>query len=66
MKHEPDPELVEQFRLLEAKIDEAAETIVRLRLENAELRRQLDAARQSRQQALERLDDVLDKLDTVA
>ncbi len=65
MKKGPDEDLIEQFRLLESRIDAALELIVRLKEENQELRGRLAEAERVQQKAVQRIDAVLDKIDVL-
>ncbi len=61
----PSPELVEQFRQLEARIDEAVRLIVRLKKEKQELEARLEEATRTRAEAARRIDDLIDKIDSL-
>ncbi|MEO0080051.1 MAG: hypothetical protein ABIK44_05190 [candidate division WOR-3 bacterium] len=54
--------LEEDFRRLEERIDAVLALVARLRQENQHLREQLDEARCRRQEAIERLNIILDKI----
>ncbi|MEO0082046.1 MAG: cell division protein ZapB [candidate division WOR-3 bacterium] len=59
------PGVVECFAELERRIEAAIGLVTRLREENRELARRLAEAEQSRKQAAERIDSVLDKLEAM-
>ncbi len=59
----PSPELVEQFRLLEARIDEAVRRIAQLKKDKQELEARLAEASRVRSEAARRIDDLIDKID---
>ena len=61
----PSPELVEQFRQLEVRIDEAVRLIVRLKKEKQELEARLEEASRTRSEAVRRIDDLIDKIDSL-
>ncbi|MEO0086215.1 MAG: hypothetical protein ABIK37_06235 [candidate division WOR-3 bacterium] len=67
MKTEPGPEkeLEAQFRLLEKKIDAALDMIGRLRREKKELEERLAEAARLRQEALQQLNALLDRIDAL-
>lgn len=63
MKSRPDQTvLAEMLDQLEARIAVAVETIGRLRRENRELTQKVAAAERLRQQALEKLNGIIDRL----
>jgi len=57
------PELTEQFRQLEARVDEAVRLIVRLKKEKQELEARLEEASRTRSEAARRIDELIDKID---
>jgi chromosome segregation ATPase len=59
----PAPELVEQFRQLEARVDEAVRLIERLRRDKKELEARLEEVTRTRAEALQRIDELIDKID---
>jgi hypothetical protein len=59
----PPPELVEQFRQFEARVDDALRLIGELRREKRGLEVELDEARRARAEAVQRIDALLDKID---
>lgn len=59
----PAPELVEQFRNLEARVDEAVRLIEQLRREKKELELRLEETTRARAEALRRIDELIDKID---
>ncbi len=59
----PSPELVEQFRQLEARIDEAVRLIAQLKKDKQELEARLAEASRVRSEAARRIDDLIDKID---
>ena len=65
MKHVASKEVVEQFRLLDKKIDAALNRIRQLKKENEQLRQRLEETIAAQQRAAQRLDDVLDKFDAL-
>ena len=61
----PSPEVAQRFSELERRVEAAIELITRLRHENRELARRLAEVERKRKQAAERIDSVLDKIDTL-
>ena len=61
----PSPELVEQFRQLEAKVDEAVRLVVQLKKEKQELEDRLEETSRTRSEAVRRIDDLIDKIDSL-
>ncbi len=59
------PELVEQFRQLEAKVDEAVRLVVQLKKDKQELEARLEEAARARAEAVRRIDDLIDKIDSL-
>jgi chromosome segregation ATPase len=59
----PSPELVEQFRQLEARVDGAVRLIEQLRREKKDLEVRLAEVTRTRAEALQRIDELLDKID---
>ena len=59
----PLPELVEQFRLFDAKVDEAVRLIGELRRQKRGLEARLDEEKQARAEAVRRIDAILEKVD---
>ncbi len=59
----PAPELVEQFRQLEARVEEAVRLIEQLRREKKELELRLEDTTRARAEALRRIDELIDKID---
>jgi len=59
----PPPELVELFRQLEARVEEAARQIGELRRDKRELEARLDEATKARAEAVQRIDALIDKID---
>ncbi len=59
----PPPELVEQFRRFEARVDEAVRLIVQLKKDKRELEARLAESNRARAEALERIDALIDKID---
>jgi chromosome segregation ATPase len=59
----PSPELVEQFRQFEARVDEAISLIARLKKDKQELQARLEDATRARTEAAKRIDDLIDKID---
>ena len=59
----PSPELVEQFRQFEARVDEAVRLITRLKQDKRELEARLEEAGRARAEAARRIDDLIDKID---
>jgi uncharacterized coiled-coil DUF342 family protein len=60
---EPGPELAEQFRQLEARVDGAVALVRELRHQQRELEARLAEERQVRSGAVSRIDALLDKID---
>ena len=61
----PSPELVEQFRQFEVRVDEAVRLIAQLKQDKRELEARLDEAAQVRAEAARRIDNLIDKIDTL-
>jgi chromosome segregation ATPase len=61
----PSPELVEQFRQFEARVDEAVRLITRLKQDKRELEARLEEAARARGEAARRIDDLIDKIDSL-
>ena len=61
----PSPELVEQFRQFEARVDEAVRLIAQLKQDKRELEARLEEAAQARAEAARRIDNLIDKIDTL-
>ena len=61
----PSPELVEQFRQLEAKVDEAVRLVVQLKKDKQELEARIEEAGRARAEAVRRIDDLIDKIDSL-
>ena len=61
----PSPELEEQFRRFEARVDEAVRAIGELRRERRELRNRLEEANRVRAEAVQRVDVLIDKIDSL-
>jgi chromosome segregation ATPase len=59
----PSPELEEQFRQLDAGIDEAVRLIIQLKKEKQELEARLEEANRTRAEAARRIDELIDKID---
>jgi chromosome segregation ATPase len=59
----PPPELVEQFRELEARVVDAVRLIEGLRRDKRELEARLEEAARARAEASRRIDELLDKID---
>jgi chromosome segregation ATPase len=59
----PSPELVEQFRQFEARVDEAVRLIAKLKQDRQRLEAKLDEASQTRAEAVRRIDALIDKID---
>ncbi len=59
----PSPELVEQFRQFEARVDEVVRLIAQLRKDKQELEARLEQATRTRAEAVRRIDDLIDKID---
>jgi chromosome segregation ATPase len=62
-KEGPSPELVEQFRQIEAKVDEAVRLIAQLKQDKRRLEARLEETTQARAEAVRRIDDLIDKID---
>jgi chromosome segregation ATPase len=63
MKDGPSPELVEQFRQFETRVDEAVRLITQLKQDKQRLESRLDEATRVRAEAVRRIDDLIDKID---
>jgi chromosome segregation ATPase len=61
----PPPELVEQFRQFEVRVDEAVRLIAQLKQDKRELEARLEEAAQVRAEAARRIDDLIDKIDSL-
>ena len=61
----PSPELVEQFRQFEVRVDEAVRLIAQLKQDKRELEARLEQAAQARAEAARRIDDLIDKIDSL-
>jgi len=61
----PSPELVEQFRQFEARVDETVRLIAQLKRDKRELEARLEEATQTRTEAARRIDDLIDKIDAL-
>jgi len=61
----PSPELVEQFRQFEVRVDEAVRLIAQLKQDKRELEARLEEAAQVRAEAARRIDDLIDKIDSL-
>jgi chromosome segregation ATPase len=61
----PSPELVEQFRQFEVRVDEAVRLIAQLKQDKRELEARLEEAAQARAEAARRIDNLIDKIDTL-
>jgi len=59
----PSPELIEQFRRLEARVDEAVRLIAQLRQEKQQLATRLEETARARNEAVRRIDELIDKID---
>jgi chromosome segregation ATPase len=64
-KEGPSPELVEQFRRFEARVDEAVRLIAQLKKDKRELEARLEEASRARSEAARRIDDLIDKIDSL-
>ena len=61
----PSPELVEQFRQLEARIDDTVRLIIQLKKDKQELEARLEESARTRSEAARRIDDLIDKIDSL-
>ena len=61
----PSPELVEQFRQFEVRVDEAVRLIAKLKQDRQELEAGLEEAARARAEAVRRIDDLIDKIDSL-
>jgi len=61
----PSPELVEQFRQFEVRVDEAVRLIAQLKQDKRELEARLAEAARTRSEAVRRIDDLIDKIDAL-
>jgi hypothetical protein len=59
------PEIVEQFRRFEARVDEAVRLIVQLKKDKQELEARLAESARTRSEAARRIDDLIDKIDSL-
>jgi hypothetical protein len=59
----PSPELVEQFRQFEARVDEAVRLIAKLKQDRRVLEARLDETTRARAEAVRRIDALIDKID---
>lgn len=60
---QPDKKLVEQFHTLEKKIDAVLHLIARLKEENRQLQEELTKLEARRQNALQQLNNIIDKIE---
>jgi chromosome segregation ATPase len=65
LKDGPSPELAEQFRRVEARVDEAVRLITQLKQDKRELETRLEEAARARAEAARRIDDLIDKIDSL-
>ena len=65
LEDSPSPELVEQFRQFEVRVDEAVRLIAQLKQDKRELEARLEEAAQARAEAARRIDNLIDKIDTL-
>ena len=63
MAEAPDPKLAEQFRLLDEKIDAVLGVVRKLRQENERLAQELAELRGRQEQAVRRINVLLDRID---
>ena len=61
----PSPELVERFRQFEVRVDEAVRLIGELRQQKQELEARLDETTRARTEAVQRIDALIDKIDSL-
>jgi hypothetical protein len=61
----PSPEFVEQFRRFEARVDEAVRLIAQLKKDKQELEARLAESARTRSEAVRRIDDLIDKIDSL-
>ena len=59
----PSPELVEQFRRFEVRVDDAVRLIGELKRERRGLAAQLEEEKRARAEAVKRIDALIDKID---
>ena len=59
----PSPELVEQFREFETRVDRAVRLIVQLKQDKQRLEVRLEEETQARAEAVRRIDALIDKID---
>ncbi len=62
---QPDKRLIEQFNILEQKIDAAIKLITTLRKENEQLRAKITELENLRQAARTKINNILDKIDSL-
>jgi hypothetical protein len=65
LEDSPSPELVEQFRQVEVRVDEAVRLITQLKQDKRELEARLEEAARARAEAVRRIDDLIDKIDSL-
>jgi len=65
LEDSPSPELVEQFRQFEVRVDEAVRLITQLKQDKQELAAGLEEAARVRAEAARRIDDMIDKIDSL-
>ncbi len=63
--YQPDKALVEQFNLLEKKIDAALDLISRLKKENRHLQEQLTEKEKLRAETVRLLNSIIDKIEAL-
>ena len=61
----PSPELVERFREFETRVDRAVRLIAQLKQDKQRLEARLEEATQARAEAVRRIDDLIDKIDSL-
>jgi len=65
LEDSPSPELVERFRQFEARVDEAVRLIAELKQEKQRLEARLDEQTRARAEAVQRIDVLIDKIDSL-
>jgi hypothetical protein len=61
----PSPELVELFRQFDARVDEAVRLIIQLKKDKQELEARLEESARVRADATQRIDALIDKIDSL-
>ncbi|MGQ9707282.1 MAG: hypothetical protein ACUVUR_00185 [bacterium] len=63
--YQPDKVVIEQFNVLEKRIDQALELINRLKQENRQLQERLNEVEKLRAEAIRQINTIIDKIETL-